>query len=52
MDNPDAPIHSLMKYELVNKDNNDANVPDFFFSESYGNTDTKNEGQVVPNLLC
>ena len=50
MDKPDAPIHSLMKYELVDEDNNDANVPDFFFSESYSNTDTKNEGQVVTNF--
>ena len=41
MEKPDAPINSQVKYELVDEDNNDANVPDFYLSESYGNTDTK-----------
>ena len=44
MDKPNAPIHKLMNYQIIDQDNNDPEVPDFFFSEEYSNKEVHNDG--------
>ena len=44
-----APVQ--MEYEIIDEDNNDPNVPDFYFSESFSSSSVQSDGHTTTNYV-
>ena len=40
-----------MEYEIIDEDNNDPNMPDFYFSESFSSSSVESDGHTTTNYV-